>query len=150
MRKLHAGVTCMSGRRCAFRRATAVFVLAASIVGAGYAGSTAFASTGAAPIWADKGSCLAQQGSSQSGSVTFTRTDKGLTVDVSMASPGSYGVALFTLTGGGCRSQPLGKTGSDGTGEFDVKIKGSGHPITVDLCVNVGGTFNFSDPVTLP
>jgi hypothetical protein len=132
------------------RRIVLLLAVCAGLAGAGFAASGALASTGTAAMWSNKNSCLAEQGSSQSGSVTFTRTDKDLTMDVAMDSAGSYGVALFTITGGSCRSQPLGATSSDGSGEFDLKIKGSGHPITVELCVNVDGTFNFSDPVTLP
>lgn len=150
MSNLLACTTRLRARPRALRRVTVAFALAASLVGAGYTASAALASTGTAQMWSDKNSCLAEQGRSQSGSVTFTRTDKGLSVDVSMTSPGSYGVALFTVTGGSCRSQPLGMTSSAGSGQFNVKIKGAGHPITVELCVNVDGTFNFSDPVTLP
>ncbi len=132
------------------RRSLLVLTLATGLIVAGFAATGAVASSGGASIYSDKNSCLAASGSSQSGSVTFNRTDKYLDIDMAMSSAGSYGVAVFTLSSGGCHSQFLGRTASDGTGHFSVKIQGAGHSVTVVLCVNVSGTPNFSDPVTLP
>lgn len=140
------------------RRAALVLAVAASLGGAAFAASATLAATGSATIYFDKTSCLGS-GSTNSGTVSYTRTSKMIDVNVSLTgawSNGAHGVLLFVLTpNGSCppSGQFLGSvttSGGSGSGSFSAKIAPArdSHDITVILCVGQSGP-HFSAPVTL-
>jgi hypothetical protein len=140
------------------RRAALVLAVAASLSGTALAPWAVLADTGGATIYFDKTSCLGS-GSTNSGTVAYTRDGKTIDVDVSLTSgwsDGQHGVLLFVLTpNGSCPSsgQFLGfitTSGGSGSNSFAAKIqpaRGS-HDITVVLCLGDLGP-HFSGPVSL-
>jgi hypothetical protein len=140
------------------RRAALVLAVAASLSGTALAPLAVLADTGSATIYFDKTSCLGS-GSTNSGTVDYTRDGKTIDVDVSLTSGwsnGAHGVLLFVLTpNGSCPSsgQFLGfvtTSGGSGSGSFSAKIqpaRGS-HDITVVLCLGDSGP-RFSGSETL-
>jgi hypothetical protein len=141
-------------------RALLAVAVAASL-GATWVGTpAALADTGgSATIHFDQTSCLGS-GSTDSGTVDYTRDGKTIDVNVTLTgewSDGAHGVLLFVLSANGnCPNsgQFLGSvttSGGSGSNSFSsVKIQPArnSHDVTVVLCVGDAGP-HFSDPVTL-